>query len=108
MTGMPAYPFVRLTEAKRRLLAAGADLIDFGIGEPREETPAFIRAALAEAIEPLSTYPQTEGLPELRAAISASRMNAGVSSRGSPTPKSMKSTPSAWSRRFASSRRTNG
>ena len=69
LTGMQTYPFVRLTEAKRRLLAAGADLIDFGIGEPREETPAFIRAALAEAIEPLSTYPQTEGLPELRAAI---------------------------------------
>jgi acetylornithine aminotransferase len=69
LTGMQTYPFVRLTEAKRRLLAAGADLIDFGIGEPREETPAFIRAALADAIEPLSTYPQTEGLPELRAAI---------------------------------------
>jgi acetylornithine aminotransferase len=57
LTGMQTYPFVRLTEAKRRLLAAGADLIDFGIGEPREETPAFIRAALADAIEPLSTYP---------------------------------------------------
>src|SRR5918995_5537508 len=69
LTGMQTYPFVRLTEAKRRLLAAGADLIDLGIGEPRVETPAFIRAALAEAIEPLSTYPQTEGLPELRAAI---------------------------------------
>ena len=43
------YPFVRLAEEKRRLLAAGVDLIDFGMGEPREETPAFIREALAEA-----------------------------------------------------------
>ena len=66
---LQTYPFVRLTEAKRRLLAAGADLIDFGVGEPREQTPEFIRAALAAAIEPLSTYPQSEGLPELRAAI---------------------------------------
>jgi succinyldiaminopimelate transaminase len=68
---METYPFVRLTEAKRRLLARGADLIDFGMGEPREETPAFIRAALADALEPLSTYPQAEGLPELRAAVAA-------------------------------------
>ena len=60
---------MRLAEAKRRLLAAGADLIDFGIGEPREQTPAFIREALVAALDPLSTYPQAEGLPELRAAI---------------------------------------
>jgi succinyldiaminopimelate transaminase len=69
MTGLETYPFVRLAEAKRRLLAAGADLIDFGIGEPREQTPAFIREALAAAVEPLSTYPQSDGLPELRGAI---------------------------------------
>jgi succinyldiaminopimelate transaminase len=68
--GLGTYPFVRLTETKRRLLAAGVDLIDFGIGEPREETPAFIRAALVAALEPLSTYPNAEGLPELRGAIS--------------------------------------
>ena len=47
----------------------GADLIDFGIGEPREQTPAFIREALVAALRPLSTYPQSDGLPELRAAI---------------------------------------
>jgi succinyldiaminopimelate transaminase len=70
-SGMQAYPFVRLTEAKRRLLAEGVDLIDFGIGEPREETPAFIRAALVAALEPRSTYPLAEGLPELRSAIAA-------------------------------------
>jgi acetylornithine aminotransferase len=69
LTGMRAYPFVRLGEAKARLLAAGVDVIDFGVGEPREETPAFIRAALADAVAPLSTYPSADGLPELRAAI---------------------------------------
>jgi succinyldiaminopimelate transaminase len=65
------YPFVRLTDAKARLRAAGVDVLDFGMGEPREETPAFIRAALADAIEPLSTYPLATGLPELRDAIAS-------------------------------------
>jgi acetylornithine aminotransferase len=69
LTGLAAYPFVRLAEEKRRLLAAGVELIDFGVGEPREQTPAFIRAALRDAVEPLSTYPSADGLPELRAAI---------------------------------------
>ncbi len=46
-------------------------MIDFGIGEPREETPAFIRRALAGAIEPMSAYPLAEGLPELREAAAA-------------------------------------
>ncbi|HEX8121947.1 MAG TPA: aminotransferase class I/II-fold pyridoxal phosphate-dependent enzyme [Solirubrobacteraceae bacterium] len=69
---MTTYPFVRLTEAKRRLVAAGVDVIDFGMGEPREETPHFIRAAVAHEIgaEPVSTYPAAAGLPTLRAAIS--------------------------------------
>jgi acetylornithine aminotransferase len=69
LAGLRTYPFVRLTDAKARLMAAGVEVLDFGMGEPREETPAFIRAALAEAIEPLSTYPLATGLPELRAAI---------------------------------------
>lgn len=71
LAGLGTYPFVRLDEAKADAVARGIDLIDFGIGEPREETPAFIRRALADAIEPLSTYPKAEGLPELRAAIAA-------------------------------------
>jgi acetylornithine aminotransferase len=71
LTGLRTYPFVRLTEAKARLRAAGVEVLDFGVGEPREETPRFIREALAAAVEPLSTYPLAEGLPELRAAIAA-------------------------------------
>jgi len=69
LSGLRVYPFVRLTEAKKRLAEQGVDFIDFGIGEPREETPAFIREVLAAAIEPLSTYPSADGLPELRDAI---------------------------------------
>jgi succinyldiaminopimelate transaminase len=65
------YPFVRLEEAKRRLAAEGVDLIDFGKGDPREETDPLIRRALVESIEPLSSYPLAEGLPELREAAAA-------------------------------------
>src|SRR5690606_2080120 len=71
LSGMGTYPFVRLAEAKQRMAAAGVEVIDFGVGEPREETPAFIRAAMCEAVEaePVSTYPASVGLPELREAI---------------------------------------
>jgi acetylornithine aminotransferase len=51
LSGLQAYPFVRLAEARRAAEARGVDVIDFGIGAPREETPAFIRRALAEAVE---------------------------------------------------------
>lgn len=70
LTGLQTYPFARLTEAKQRLAAAGRTVYDFGVGEPREETPAFIRAAVAAAIEeePVSSYPLAAGLPPLRAA----------------------------------------
>ena len=62
------YPFVRLEQAKQRLAAEGVELIDFGKGDPREETDPLIRRALVESIEPLSSYPLAEGLPELREA----------------------------------------
>ena len=63
------YPFVHLEEAKRRLAAQGVELIDFGKGDPREETDPLIRRALVESIEPLSSYPLAEGLPELRESV---------------------------------------
>ena len=71
LTELETYPLARLAQVRRRLQAAGADLLDFGVGEPREETPAFIRAAVTDAIERVSVYPSAEGLPELRAAIAA-------------------------------------
>jgi len=63
------YPFVRLEQAKRLLAEQGVELIDFGKGDPREETDPRIRRALAESIEPRSSYPLAEGLPELREAV---------------------------------------
>ena len=71
LAGMASYPFVRLAEAKQAVAARGMHVIDFGVGEPREETPAFIRQALKDAIEPTSSYPRAAGLPELRTAIAS-------------------------------------
>jgi succinyldiaminopimelate transaminase len=73
LAGMASYPFVRLAEAKQAVAARGVPIIDFGVGEPREETPAFIRRALARALdaEPVSSYPLAPGLPELREAVAA-------------------------------------
>jgi N-succinyldiaminopimelate aminotransferase len=73
LAGMANYPFLRLIEAKRAAAARGVDVIDFGVGEPREQTPGFVARALARALEdePISTYPAADGLPELREAVAA-------------------------------------
>ena len=65
LAGLRTYPFVRLTDARARLTAAGVEVIDFGIGEPREETPAFIREAVG-------------GRDRAAVALSAGRRPAGA------------------------------
>jgi succinyldiaminopimelate transaminase len=70
LSELAQYPFARLDDWKAEAAANGVELIDFGMGDPREITPAFIREALAASIEPVSSYPRATGLPELREAIS--------------------------------------
>jgi succinyldiaminopimelate transaminase len=65
---MAVYPFTRLEEERRRLLAAGLDVIDFGKGDPNEPTDPTIRRALVEALPERAPYPLAQGLPELREA----------------------------------------
>ena len=65
------YPFEELDRRKTAAAAAGRALIDFGVGDPREVTAPFIREALRDAIEPISSYPRAAGLPDLRAAVCA-------------------------------------
>ena len=64
------YPFEELDRRAAEAANAGRELIDFGVGDPREITPGFIRDALRDAIEPISSYPRAAGLEELRAAVS--------------------------------------
>lgn len=68
LTGAGEYPFVTLDRMRRELAPPGLPLIHFGMGDPREETPEFIRATLREAVTPVSSYPASAGQPELRAA----------------------------------------
>jgi succinyldiaminopimelate transaminase len=65
---MASYPFVRLEEARRALVAQGIDVIDFGKGDPNEPTDPIIRQALIDALPERSPYPLAQGLPELRNA----------------------------------------
>jgi acetylornithine aminotransferase len=65
------YPFEALDRRKAEALDAGRTIMDFGVGDPREETPAIVRDALADAIGPISSYPRAAGLPALRRAIAA-------------------------------------
>ena len=63
------YAFEALDRRRAEAARSGRTLVDFGVGDPREVTPAFIRDALAAAVEPISSYPRAAGLPELRQAI---------------------------------------
>ncbi|HWX08486.1 MAG TPA: aminotransferase class I/II-fold pyridoxal phosphate-dependent enzyme, partial [Gaiellaceae bacterium] len=71
LAGMATYPFVRLEDARRRLVAEGVDVIDFGKGDPNEPTDPSIRQALADALTERLPYPLARGLPELRTAVAA-------------------------------------
>ena len=50
-------------------LARGGPVYDFGIGDPREPTPPFIRQAFKDAVPEVSQYPSVRGIPPLRKAI---------------------------------------
>jgi aspartate aminotransferase len=77
---IPSANIVRLKESAtlavaaqaRALRAQGVSVIDLGAGEPDFDTPPFIRAAAAAAVEAGATrYTATEGIPALREAIAA-------------------------------------
>jgi len=59
---------VELDERRRALAAAGKRLFDFGLGDPREPTPAFVKDALRAAVPDVSQYPSAFGTAALRKA----------------------------------------
>jgi len=59
-----------MNAALGKLRAQGRDVINFSVGEPDFDTPAFIREAAKRAIDGGQTrYTAVEGTPELRAAV---------------------------------------
>jgi len=66
------YPFQRLRDLFKGITPnTQYSPINLSIGEPKHETPAFIKQALAENLGGLANYPTTAGSLELRQAISA-------------------------------------
>ena len=65
------YPFVRLNEAAAERRARGLELIDLGMGDPREPTDPAILQALRDGVRDRMGYPAAVGLPELREAVTA-------------------------------------
>jgi succinyldiaminopimelate transaminase len=59
---------VELDERRRALAGAGKRLFDFGLGDPKEPTPPFLREALRAAVPEVSQYPSAFGTPALRRA----------------------------------------
>jgi len=70
----PPYPFAELARLKRKAIEEGVDLIDFGIGDPDQPTPAHIVEALREGAGDPATHQYDEtgkGLPEFRRAVAS-------------------------------------
>ena len=68
---LPPYLFARISQLIAEKRAQGVDVISFGIGDPDLPTPPHILEALKRAADDPANhrYPETEGLPELRAAM---------------------------------------
>ena len=68
-TAPTTYFTVVLDQAKEDLARRGLPIFDFGVGDPIEPTPSFIRQALIEALDPVSQYPTIVGQRRLRQSI---------------------------------------
>jgi len=73
LQALPPYLFIEIDKKKRAKLAAGADVINLGVGDPDRPTPQFIIDAMAEAIRDPKNhrYPFDEGVPAFRQTAAA-------------------------------------
>lgn len=64
------YPFERLNELKAGITPpANLKPISLSIGEPKHQSPAFVKQALIDNIDQVAVYPATRGGQPLREAI---------------------------------------
>jgi alanine-synthesizing transaminase len=68
---LPPYVFNIVNELKAKARAEGEDIIDFGMGNPDQPTPAHIVQKMIEVVERPDThrYSVSKGIPRLRKAI---------------------------------------
>src|SRR5262245_3528278 len=64
------YPFERVrTNIAGVVPPKDLRAINLSIGEPQHPTPAVVKDAFTANLKGLASYPQSKGLPELRAAM---------------------------------------
>ncbi|UYF74309.1 succinyldiaminopimelate transaminase [Acinetobacter ursingii] len=63
------YPFEKLNALFKDVTPADLPLIPLSIGEPKHPAPEFVKQAIIDNFQHLSTYPNSKGLPELRQSI---------------------------------------
>lgn len=70
---IPPYLFVEIDKAKRKAKELGRNIIDLGVGDPDQPTPAHIVDKLYEAARDPANHHYTleQGLPALREAIAS-------------------------------------
>lgn len=69
---LPPYVFSMMEQLKQEKMAQGAEVFDFGIGNPDQPAPPHVIEALREAIlrPNAHRYAPSKGIPELRQSIS--------------------------------------
>lgn len=74
VASLPPYPFAELARLKQQALTDGVNLLDFGIGDPDQPTPAPIIDALCAAARDPETHrydESTYGPPEFLSAVAS-------------------------------------
>ena len=68
---LPTYVFAITNELKAKARSEGEDIIDFGMGNPDQPTPAHIVEKMVEVTRRTDThrYSASRGIPRLRRAI---------------------------------------
>ena len=68
---LPPYVFAEVNQMKAEARAAGADIVDFGMGNPDTPTPRHIVDKLIEVVQNPRThrYSNSKGIPGLRRAL---------------------------------------
>ncbi len=68
---LPAYPFAELEKIISSLKESGVTPIDFGVGDPVDPTPEFIREATKKAVDDFagSGYPSYVGSDDFRQSV---------------------------------------
>jgi len=71
---LPPYLFTRITQLKKEAYAKKLDVIDLGMGNPDQPTPALIVDRLCDTVKNHASthrYPQAKGIPKFRKAVAS-------------------------------------